>query len=180
MASDNPDQVRVSISVAVPPDEAFRLFTTCVDQWWRQGVRFRNGGRDGSTLHLEPRLDGRLFEVFTTRAGQAAPRPAIEIGRVLAWEPPTRLVLRWRNSNFAPEERTEVEVAFAPSAGPVPSTRVTVIHRGWSTLRPDHPARHGLPGPAFSRMMGMWWADQLTSLRLLGAPADPSCRPDAT
>jgi hypothetical protein len=42
---------------------------------------------------------------------------------------------------------------------------VTVHHRGWAALRPDHPARHGLEGAAFSRMMGLWWADLLTASR---------------
>jgi hypothetical protein len=32
-------------------------------------------------------------------------------------------------------------------------------------LRPDHPARHGLQGGEFSRMIGLWWGEQLSSLR---------------
>jgi hypothetical protein len=40
-----------------------------------------------------------------------------------------------------------------------------VTHRGWSALRGDRPARHGLVGADFSRMIGLWWGDQLTSLR---------------
>jgi hypothetical protein len=42
---------------------------------------------------------------------------------------------------------------------------VTVTHRGWASLRPDHPVRHGHEVPAFIRMMGLWWGDLLTSLR---------------
>jgi hypothetical protein len=42
---------------------------------------------------------------------------------------------------------------------------VVIEHRGWDALPPDHPARHGLEGPAFSAMMGVWWGDQLVSLR---------------
>jgi uncharacterized protein YndB with AHSA1/START domain len=87
-----------------------------------------------------------------------------EVGRVTAWQPPSRLVLEWRNVNFAPSERTEIEVVFEPAGG---GTRVTVQHRGWAALRPDHPARHNLAGPAFSRMIGLWWGDQLTALREL-------------
>jgi uncharacterized protein YndB with AHSA1/START domain len=83
-------------------------------------------------------------------------------GTVTAWEPPARLVFEWRAVNFAPSDRTEVEVLFEPDGD---GTRVTVTHRGWSKIRADHPARHGLPPAGFLRMMGMWWADLLSSMR---------------
>jgi len=71
-------------------------------------------------------------------------------------------VFEWRNANFATDERTEVEVLFeAIDTG----TRVTLHHRGWAALRAGHPARHGLEGPAVSRMIGMWWGDLLTAMR---------------
>ena len=54
------------------------------------------------------------------------------------------------------------EVAFVPSNE---GTLVTVRHYGWSALPDDHPVRHGLTGPAFSRMIGMWWGTLMTSLR---------------
>jgi hypothetical protein len=44
-------------------------------------------------------------------------------------------------------------------------TLVTVTHSGLSALRSDHPARHGLQGSDFSRMIGLWWGDQMNSLR---------------
>lgn len=44
-------------------------------------------------------------------------------------------------------------------------TQVTVSHRGFGTLRPDHPARHGLAAEAFVRMMGLWWGELATALR---------------
>ncbi len=51
---------------------------------------------------------------------------------------------------------------FEPAAG---GTRVTVRHRGWASLRPGHPARRGLEGAPFSRMIGLWWGDLMTALR---------------
>jgi hypothetical protein len=39
------DQVRVSVSVAVPPAAAFEIFTQEIDRWWRRGPRFRRGSR---------------------------------------------------------------------------------------------------------------------------------------
>src|SRR4029453_10334200 len=38
-------------------------------------------------------------------------------GRVRVWEPPARLVFEWRAVNFAPEEKTEVEVTFEARTG---------------------------------------------------------------
>jgi uncharacterized protein YndB with AHSA1/START domain len=156
------DQARVSVSVAVPPAEAFRLFTQEVNLWWRRGRRFRNAPGAAGIVHIEPGPGGRLFESFDTPGGEQV----VEMGRTLAWEPPERLLLQWRAANFAPHEHTEVEVLFKPSAG---GTLVTVLHRGWAAIRPEHPVRHGLPPPAFLRMMGLWWGDQLTSLRLRAA-----------
>jgi len=86
----------------------------------------------------------------------------VERGRVTAWEPPTRLVFEWRGDDFAPDEKTEVEVCFEASGA---GTLVTLIHRGWGRIRPDHPARQGLETVAFIRMMALWWGEQLTSLR---------------
>ena len=152
------DEARVSILVAVAPDAAFRVFTQEIDLWWRRGLKYRIGGKRPSVLRLEPWVGGRLFESLET----ASEMRIIETGRVCAWEPPTRLVFEWRAANFAPAEQTEVEVLFQPTPS---GTLVTVAHRGWSRIRPDHPARHGLEVPVFIRMMGLWWGDLMTSLR---------------
>src|SRR5262249_34068472 len=119
------------------------------------GRKFRAAERGRSVMHLEPRLGGRLFE--SVEGGVL-----VEKGRVLAWEPPRRLLLTWRAANFAPHEQTEVEVLFSESPS---GTSVTLVHRGFASLRPDHPVRHGADGPTFCRTMGMWWADLLSSLR---------------
>jgi uncharacterized protein YndB with AHSA1/START domain len=111
-------------------------------------------------MRLEPGVGGRLFEAVETEGGERI----VETGRVTAWEPPGRLVFDWRAVNFAPDEKTEVEVVFEASPS---GTLVTVTHRGWSAIRPDHPVRHGRETAAFLRMQGMWWSDQLTSLRML-------------
>jgi uncharacterized protein YndB with AHSA1/START domain len=152
------DEARVSVLVAVAPEAAFRVFTEEIDQWWRRGLRYRIGGKGRSVIHLELWVGGRLFESLETASGVRV----VETGRIRVWEPPTRLVFEWRAVNFAPSEKTEVEVLFQPAPN---GTLVTVTHRGWSCIRPDHPARHGLAVPAFLRMMGLWWGELMTSLR---------------
>jgi uncharacterized protein YndB with AHSA1/START domain len=152
------DCATVTVFVAVPPEAAFDVFTREIDLWWRQGPRYRIAKRQRGQLNFEPGLGGRLFETFEGSSGTRT----FEVGRVTAWDPPGRLELEWRGVNFKPGETTFVTVLFGPSRG---GTLVTVRHRGWSALRDDHPARHGLVGPEMSRMIGMWWGELLTSLR---------------
>lgn len=163
MTSAPGDRASAMVLVRVPPVEAFRIFTEEIDRWWRSGLKYRIGKRR-SVVCLESKLGGRLFEKLETAAGEKV----IETGRVTSFEPPKRLVIEWRAVNFAPEERTEVEVLFEPSAS---GTVVTVHHRGWSKIRPDHPVRHGEAAQDFLRGLGMWWGDLMTSLREL-AEAD--------
>jgi uncharacterized protein YndB with AHSA1/START domain len=84
------------------------------------------------------------------------------VGRVEVWEPPHRLALTWRSTNFAPDQVTRVDVRFEPVAE---GTRVTVTHSGWDGLPPRHPARHGLTGREFVIMQGRWWGDMLTAVK---------------
>lgn len=152
------DQTTVSITVEVLPAVAFAVFTEEIDQWWRRGQRFRAASETRGMIHMEAGVGGRLLETFETNAGTRV----IETGRVTVWEPPARLEFEWRAANFAPGETTTVEVKFQAVGD---STLVTVVHRGWSSLRADHPVRHGLDGRGFLRMKGLWWGDLMTSLR---------------
>jgi uncharacterized protein YndB with AHSA1/START domain len=153
------DRARVSVAVAVPPSRAFEVFTADIDQWWRRGMKFRGSAARSSLVCIEPKVGGRLFESFEAQGRQHV----IEVGRVRVWEPPRQLKFTWRNANFAPHEQTEVEIQFEATAS---GTLVTVTHSGFSTLPAEHPARHGLQGAEFSRMIGLWWGEQMTSLRL--------------
>jgi uncharacterized protein YndB with AHSA1/START domain len=163
------DQARVSVLVEVPRDVAFRVFTEDIDRWWRRGLKYRVAGTRRGFLHLEPGPGGRLYESFDLTdpsSGSATGPKIIETGRITVWEPPERLTFEWRGANFAAGETTEVDVQFQPSAT---GTLVTVTHRGWSEIRPDHPARHGLEAAAFLRMLGLWWGDLMSSLRQTAA-----------
>ena len=158
------DQAAVTVHVAVSPRDAFEVFTEEIDRWWRRGAKFRVSGRLPGIMRLEPELGGRLFETID------GPEGAREVvtGRVTAWEPPSRLAFEWRGVNFGEGERTEVEVAFDAVGD---GTRVRLVHRGWASLRDDHPARHGHVGAAFARFLGLWWGELMTSYR--GAAAEP-------
>jgi hypothetical protein len=152
------DSATVSVFVAVAPDVAFDVFTREIDLWWKQGPRYRIAGRQAGKLFFEPGPNGRLFESYDAGAGPCT----FEVGRVTLWQPPERLELEWRVINFKPQEKTVVDVRFAPERD---GTLVTVKHSGWSALPPDHPVRHGHVGPDFSRWIGMWWGDLMTALR---------------
>jgi hypothetical protein len=151
------DRARASTFVAVDPLDAFEVFTEETDLWWRRGPRFRFGEKRRGTLTFEPGLGGRLFEAFSDDATDV-----FEVGRVLVWEPGARLVVEWRLTNFAPGERTEVEVLFEAKSG---GTLVTVEHRGWSSLREDHPARHGEAAAILVARIGQWWGALLLEMR---------------
>ena len=121
-------------------------------------MKFRHTDSPSTLLCLEPKVGGRLFESF-----DADGRPhVVEVGRVLVWQPPRALNFTWRNANFAPHEQTQVDVQFEAAGS---GTLVTVTHTGLASLPSDHPARHGLQGAEFCRMIGLWWADQFSSLR---------------
>ena len=158
------DAARVSVSVAMPPAAAFEIFTSDIDRWWRRGIQFRNAGRRSGFIRLEPQVGGRLFESIDGEQGAQV----FEVGRVSVWDPPRLLAFSWRSINFSSEEHTAVEVSFSATAH---GTLVSVTHRGWAALRTDHPARHGLQGAAFIRMIGLWWGAQMSSFRERCVPA---------
>jgi uncharacterized protein YndB with AHSA1/START domain len=153
------DQARVSVTVALPPHQAFEVFTQEIDRWWRRGIKFRQSNSSSSMLCMEPKVGGRLFESFDVNGRSHV----LEVGRVRVWEPPRAVNFTWRNANFAPHEQTQVDVRFEPAGS---GTLVTVTHSGLASLPPDHPARHGLQSAEFCRMIGLWWGEQVSSLRV--------------
>ena len=149
------DTVTVAIDVAVEPAVAFDVFTRELDAWWGRGPRYRFVAPYGGTLMLEPGVGGRLLHVVDSGV-------SFEVGRVEVWEPPRRLALTWRLTNFTPEQQTRVDVRFEPATG---GTRVSVTHSGWDTIPVGHPARHGMTDRAFVLFRGHWWADLLDSAK---------------
>ena len=152
------DQASVSVFVRVPRPDAFDVFTREIDRWWKTGPKFRIAGRQAGKLTFVPGPGGEVVETVERLGG---PRRFV-VGKVTRWEPPGRVELEWRLSNFAADERTFVEVEFVEQGE---GTLVTVRHRGWAALRPDHPARHGEQGAELSRRIGLWWGELMTALR---------------
>ncbi len=115
------EPIRLSAVVSQPAAEAFRLFTEGIGEWWPLHEGFSYGGEHAKEVHLEPVTGGRFYERYAD--GQE-----FDVGRVLVYEPPTRIVFTWQGGWAAP---TEVEVRFS-AEGPV--TRVDLEHRGWERL----------------------------------------------
>jgi uncharacterized protein YndB with AHSA1/START domain len=112
--------VRRSVVVNRPADHAFRVFTEEIATWWPIKEHSIAGDR-AEVAVLECRVNGRVYE-RNADGGEG------EWGRVLEWEPPSRLALAWQpNPNRAAP--TEVEVRFTPRDDG--STLVELEHRGW-------------------------------------------------
>jgi uncharacterized protein YndB with AHSA1/START domain len=105
--------IRKSVLLHCPPEQAFRLFTERISDWWPKTHRPM---KDVETeLFLE--RDGRFCE--RSRDGREA-----DLGRVLVWDAPHRLVLDFYLGTGAAQP-TSVEVTFAPEGE---GTRVSVEH----------------------------------------------------
>jgi uncharacterized protein YndB with AHSA1/START domain len=116
--------VRESITVKRPVAEAFRLFTDGIGDWWPLKGAHSYGGERADKIFLEAKPGGRFYERFSD--GEE-----FEVGRVIACDPPHRIVFTWRDPDW--DGPTEVEVRFSPVAG---ATRVDLEHRGWETAGP--------------------------------------------
>src|SRR2546430_4294432 len=76
--------VRRSVTVAASQEHAFAVFTAQFGTWWPK--QYSIGAADMADFVLEPKVGGRWYEVGVDGS-------QCETGRVLAFEPPDRLVL---------------------------------------------------------------------------------------
>jgi len=113
--------VRKVVNVNAPPAVAWRVFTEQMRIWWPLATH-KIGKTAAVDAVVEPRVGGRWYE----RGDDGS---TCDWGRVLAWEPPARLVLSWEITadwKHDPDLRTEVEVRFIPDGD---GTRVELEHR---------------------------------------------------
>jgi uncharacterized protein YndB with AHSA1/START domain len=118
-----------TIQVKAAPARAFDLFATRMADWWPKGRTI--GKNPHAAIVAEPRVGGRWFE-------RDADGNETHWGKVLAWEPPSRLLLGWQISSewrYDPELLTEVELTFAPAQGG--GTLVTLEHRNLERFGTD-------------------------------------------
>jgi uncharacterized protein YndB with AHSA1/START domain len=113
--------VKKSVTVEASREIAFRVFTENMALWWP--AEHHIGKSPLASIILEPRAEGRWAE-------RGADGSECNWGRVLAWEPPARLVLAWQldaKFEFNPSFETEVEITFV--AENEKKTRVTLEHK---------------------------------------------------
>jgi uncharacterized protein YndB with AHSA1/START domain len=137
--------VHASVVVNAAADRAFKLFT---EQFDRIKPHEHNMlGVDIAESVFEPRVGGRIFD-------RGADGSECQWGRVLAYEPPARIVFTWGISptwqiETDPDKSSEVEVRFVEDG---PRTRVELEHRhldrhgdGWEGTREAVSGDHGWP-----------------------------------
>ncbi|MGH8215458.1 MAG: SRPBCC family protein [Rhodanobacteraceae bacterium] len=142
--------VRHTVTVEAPRDHVFEVFTRGIDTWW-----FRDhfiGKEPLKEVVMEPREGGRVFE----RGIHGA---ECDWGRVLVWEPPSRLVVAWQiggDWRFDPDpsHASEYEARFIEE-GPA-RTRVEFEHRRFE--------RHGEAGPRIRDSVETGWPKLLAAL----------------
>jgi uncharacterized protein YndB with AHSA1/START domain len=117
------NSVRKVVTVEAPPEVAWRVFTEKMGSWWPLASH-KIGKAKAVDAVIEPHAGGRWYE----RGDDGS---TCDWGRVLSWEPPSRLVLSWEISADWQHDRklkTEVEVRFVADGRN--RTRVELEHRG--------------------------------------------------
>jgi uncharacterized protein YndB with AHSA1/START domain len=139
--------IRQSIVVAAPIDRAFAVFTDDFDAWFPREYNLL--GAEIVERVFEPRAGGQVID-------RAADGSECRWARVLAFEPPHRVVFSWDISprwqiESDPARTSEVEVRFTPEGDD--RTRVDLEHRhldrhadGWEQLRASLADDGGWPG----------------------------------
>ena len=113
--------VRREITVNAGQERAFEVFTAGFDSWWPRSHHI--GRAELATAVIDPDA-GEWYELGTDGS-------RCDWGKILAYEPPARIVLEWRIGGAwvietDPEAYSEVDVTFTPEGD---ATRVTLEHR---------------------------------------------------
>ncbi len=137
-----------TVTVKGAPGRAFELFTRHMERWWPAGKTVAKNPH--VAILLEPHPGGQWFE-------RDAEGNETRWGTVLAWEPPTRLLLGWQlNSRWVydPDFLTEVELTFVPVEPD--STLVTLEHRNLERLGADAEKQAGLIREGWPRFLALF------------------------
>jgi uncharacterized protein YndB with AHSA1/START domain len=118
----DPNSVRKTINVEAAQEVAWRVFTEKMGTWWPLAY-YKIGKANAVDAVIEPHVGGRWYE----RGDDGS---TCQWGSVLAWEPPSRLVLSWdinADWQYDPTLKTELEVRFNVNGNH--RTRVELEHR---------------------------------------------------
>jgi uncharacterized protein YndB with AHSA1/START domain len=138
--------VRTETTVNVPVERAFSVFTEDIGGWWNPDHHLVDG--ELAEMVFEPRVGGHIYD-------RAVDGSECRWARVLAYDPPHRLVFSWDiNTSWEietdHEKTSEVEVRFVPEGSD--RTRVELEHRhldrhgdGWERMRDSVGAPEGWP-----------------------------------
>lgn len=113
--------IKRELSVKTSAARAFTIFTDGIDSWWPREHHI--GKSPLKRTMIEPREGGRWYSISEDGS-------ECDVGRVLAWDPPKRLVLSWNITaewTFDPSFVTEIEVRFNQTAPK--ETAVSFEHR---------------------------------------------------
>ena len=124
-----PAAIRKTIEVRAPIDRAFELFATRMGEWWHKEHSIARETTQADVV-IEPMAGGRWYEV-------GADGSEHEWGKVLAYDPPNRLLLAWqltREFQYDPKFETTVEVRFEERDG---MTIVEFEHRDLERMGTD-------------------------------------------
>ncbi|MDQ2758852.1 MAG: SRPBCC family protein [Actinomycetota bacterium] len=118
------DPVRRTVTVRASRPRAFAVFTAEIGTWWPS---MQHVGPTPAEAVIEPFTGGRCY----ARAGDGT---ETDWGRVLDWEPPSRLRFAWLLSpdwEYEPDpgHASEVDVQF--TTADEGATTVTLEHRGF-------------------------------------------------
>jgi uncharacterized protein YndB with AHSA1/START domain len=128
--------VRASVEVQAPVERAFQVFTDDIGSWWNPDHHILQAQL--AEMVFEPRVGGHVYD-------RGVDGSECRWARVLAYEPPTRVVISWDINlqwqlETDPEKTSEIEVRFIEQ-GPG-RTRVELEHRnldrhgeGWEQMR---------------------------------------------
>jgi uncharacterized protein YndB with AHSA1/START domain len=116
-----PAAIRKTIEVKAPRERAFDVFAQRMGEWWHKDHSLAKDTQQVDVV-IEPRAGGRWYEKGADGSEQ-------NWGKVLAWDPPHRLMLAWqltREFEYDPNFETTIEVTFE-ERGPI--TVVRFEHR---------------------------------------------------
>ena len=135
-----------TVVVKARPARAFELFANHMEHWWPRGRTI--GKSPHVAIVVEPHAGGRWFE----RDAQGV---ETHWGKVLAWEPPARLLLGWQINTqwmYDPGFVTEVELTFEPAEGG--GTLVRLEHRNLERFGADAAKHAELLGRGWPTLVG--------------------------